>query len=255
MRGVTFARIKPYVPRKKFKTLRARKAQAGLSSLGAPKCKTTVNIDNVAESFPTRTFTFKDLCIIPKSDTNVQNARNGQSAQIMGFRHKEWFANLSNLAMHIWCIWAIPKQYNPGDTALVVTDDFYTRHGLADDQDGSWQETLPSYLFDEPINPDKWTVIKRKKIVLGPGVAAAAGSLLPNKDCQKTINTWIPLNRKFTYGSAGDSEQTTLPLQPPVYYISFCCPPFQPTGTPTPNLVLRERHVITYFRDGESGMK
>jgi len=249
--------------RKKFKSLRARKREAGLTTIAGPRCKTFVPMDDTRASAAVRTFRHKNLCQIPHNGANAQNARNGQEAHIVGFRHRQTWENISGEIMKLHQYWVIPKIHKHAYATSDLTDDFYTRHGLPDDNDGDWGYQLDSYLYDEPVNPLRYTVIKKKKTLLAPSYRLTEAGFTKNTNplgSKPSIieqDFWIPLNRKFTYGSLSDAgEVTTYVEQPSVIYIEFLCPIMQPgTGQQQlNNLVYRDEHVITFFRDGTSGM-
>jgi hypothetical protein len=257
-RGRLSKRARPFVKRLKFKSLRARKNQAGLSRFNAPACKTTVVADDLVQSYDINNFEWTNLCRVPYNGANTQNARSGQECNVIGFRIRETYKNVSTYVIKCHQIMAIPKQWDPLKATADLTDDFYRRHGLAEDNDGSWSSLLGSYLFEEPVNPDKWTVLYRTSFLLSPGQTAIGPpnfNNVPNYDNYKEIDKWVPLRRRFTYGSLSDAGETTAPPnQPPVIYITFAHPVQTFNGVATPNLVTRERHLITYFRDGSSGM-
>jgi len=187
------------------------------------------------------------------------NARCANSCQVVGFKHRMNWKNLSGRVYKVHQYWIIPKQWNPLVATADLQKDFYTRHGLPDDQDGSWLYDQSAYLFDEPCNPERYTVIKQNKFLLGPGNGTANlnfwnPNLAPRSYVEQDF--WIPLNRKFTYGSLSDpGELSTHVQQPPVIYVSFVVEPSTIGGTQAATDIQREAHLITFFRDGESGMR
>lgn len=251
----TISRRRP----KRFKSVRARKNEAGLSRFQGPRCKTVARLDQPVTSFTTRSFQWTNLCAVAYDGTNKQNKRSGPECEIIGTRHVMNWQNLSSAPVKIYNYWIVPKQWKPETSTADLVDDFYTRHGLDEDTDGSWASDLATYLYDEPVNPDKYTVVKTAHFTLAPGNYADGapfwklGGTMTN---YKKHKMWIPLNRKFTYGSVADAGETTLnPLQPPLLHVCFGIFPMTTDGVEASNLVLRESHVITFFRDGTSGMK
>lgn len=198
------------------------------------------------------------MCTIPYSSTNVHNARCGQEAHVIGFMHRTNWQNTGyNGPVRVYEFWIVPKQYSSESsfTDAQLQDDFFTRHGLALDKDGSWTDNLPSILYDEPVNSDKFLVLKKKTFLLGTCNMASATQNTGSITAYRQHKTFIKLNRKFTYGDiTADGETSSVCLQPPVFYINFVIPQMQATGTPSPGLINREAHIVTYFRDGESGM-
>jgi len=154
-----------------------------------------------------------------------------------------------------------------------LQNDFYTIHGEARDTDVNWTSTRPSYLYDEPVNSNKFTVLKKKVMTLAP--YSSTGGTNGSIQYYGRLNTYVQnkmfvkLNRKFTYGTApyeeplgelsvekGDADETgDEPIQAPVFWISFVVPIMQAVNTaPANNCVFRESHVITFFRDEGSGL-
>jgi len=220
-------------------------------------------MDDPRSSVAIRTFRHKNLCQIPHDGTNKQNARMGTEAHIVGFRHRMNWENVSGEILKIHQYWIIPKIHKHAYATSDLTDDFYTRHGLDTDTDGDWGYQLDSYLYDEPVNPLRYTVVMKKKTILAPSYRLTEAGFtknpapLPKKSCFVEQDFWIPLNRKFTYGTIEDAgEVSTYVEQPSLIYVEFVVPLMQ-VGTGQQqlnNLVFREEHVITYFRDGTSGM-
>jgi len=196
------------------------------------------------------------MTTIPYSTTNVLNARCGQDAHIVGFMHKSNYRNNTNGALKVYEMWIIPLQWNSnnyGDANL--QNDLFTRHGLSLDTDGTWSNDLASILYDEPINSAKFCVLKKRSFTLAPRLATGLLDNGGNLRNFKMNNIWIKVGRKYTYGTSTDSgEVADTSIQPPVFYISWTNGILEAPGTaPETNAVTRELHVVTYFRDGESG--
>jgi len=242
--------------RKKARLTSAR-SLTGLKYLGKPDSKNVVQVDQSA-TVSTRVFSATDMCAIPYSATNVVNARCGQDAHISGFMHRATFQNYMVYPIKIWEMWVVPKFYTEdGLTPSQLQADFFTRHGLPADKDASWTDTTASILYDEPINSSKFAVLKKRSFVLGSGPSSAA-QVTANTGSMKNFKMeklWIPLNRKYTYGSLIDGETEIRTLQAPVYYITWAAGILDDNATaPTASAFKRQIHSVTYFRDGESGM-
>lgn len=198
------------------------------------------------------------MCAIPQAAVTVaQNARCGLDAFISGFFVKSNWKNNTALPIKVYNFWVVPLVYKEnGLTDAELQADFYTRHGLTADNDGSWVATNGSIFFDEPINPQKFAVLKQAHFILGGSGLANATNGHGQYPTYKRQKFWIPLNRRYTYGNfEQDGEVSERTIQAPVYYISFCVGLLEPDGTGVGvQQVQRETHHITYFRDGESGM-
>jgi len=234
------------------------KRAAGLKAFGPPNSKQTLRLDQSNQSIPSRTWGAVNLCSIPHNLNNVQNARSGQEAHITGFLHKTNWMNITQSIVAVWEYWVVPRNYDAATVSdATLQDDFHSRHGFESDRDGTWAANLPFLLYDEPVNPEKYLVLKKRRFKLGPsslgttGPRSNAGSL----PCYREFKDFIKLNRKFTYGVQTDTESVTLPIQAPVFYINFCVEVMTEGGQlPVPGTCLREAHIITYFRDGDSGL-
>jgi hypothetical protein len=224
-------------------------------------------IDKPSDNWASRTWGAVDLCKIPFSEKNTHNARCGEEAHITGFHHATNFYNLLNVPVKVYEYWVIPLNYRSGlmgDSDL--QDDFYTIHGEERDTDVGWTNDRPSYLYDEPINSNKYSVLKKKVTNLAP---AGSGGFFNKTNTYVSSKRFIKLNRKFTYGTAeyegtvgdgltatfGDTGEGFFPEQPSVFYISFAIPVMEGVNSPPiDECVRREMHVITYFRDTSSGL-
>lgn len=232
---------------------------SGLSSFKAPACKQTTRLDQQASVVQSRTWGAVNLCSVPFASANVQNARCGQEASVVGVMSKiNWF-NRSQYIMQIYEYWIVPKNYDPQTVSdATLQDDFFTRHGQPADRDGSWAPNLASILYDEPVNPEKYHVLKKRKTTLGPSAwpTTGLGANMGSAPCYKEYKEFIKIGRKYTYGTTVDSETIEPPIQAPVFYVNFWIPIMTENGSvPTTGTELtREAHIVTYFRDGESGM-
>ena len=184
------------------------------------------------------------------------NARAGTEAHVLGFMCKRTYRNLTIAPLHIYEYWIVPRNYDAATwNDAQLQDDFHTRHGLAEDKDGSWVNNLSPILYNEPVNSEKYLVLKKKRTLLagqGQGSRFDIDFLWGKSSCVE-LSDFIRLDRKYTYGSFNDSEPQDLPIQPPVYYIFFAANTFG--RTETVGSFRREHHVVTYFRDAASGMK
>jgi len=236
---------------------KARRA-AGLKAFGPPNSKQSMRLDQDVTSIATRTWGAVNLCSIPHNVNNVQNARCGQEAHITGFLHKVNWSNNSNFIQCVYEYWVVPLNYDPATVSdATLQDDFHSRHGFEADRDGTWANNLNYLLYDEPVNPEKFLVLKKRRFLLGPSASSvtSGGSNLGSRPCYREFKDFIKLNRKFTYGVQTDTELTTVPIQAPVFYINFVIQTMTGNGTaPVPAQLQREAHIITYFRDGESGL-
>jgi len=236
---------------------KARLRKTGLSTFGKLHSKQHVVLDRDAELWQTRQWSATNLGSIPKQTEagGVMNKRIGNEVSIGGYLFKVNFKNTGDRLQKIYEYWVIPHNY----TAETVSDaslqkSFFTMHGQSTDNDRDWATNLTSMLYDEPINPDKYTVIKKRVTNLGPGNTTTNMNPFGLRNWVN-YSTYIPVNRKYTYGAEiADAESATLPIQAPVFYISFAVEQFS-LGTATPQASFtREMHVVTFFRDGESGL-
>jgi len=237
-----------------YKSL-ARRA-AGLKAFGPPNSKQTLRLDQEATPIATRTWGAVNLCTIPHNVNNVQNARVGQEAHISGFLHKVNWANTSGSIQCVYEYWLVPRNYDPATVSdATLQDDFHSRHGFEADRDGSWANNLNYLLYDEPINPEKFLVLKKRRFMLAPQSMVNIAGNMGGMPSYREFKNFIKLNRKFTYGVQTDTESVSIPIQAPVFYINFVIPVMSGTGaTPVSNQLLREAHIVTFFRDGESGL-
>jgi len=236
--------------------LTSARSLTGLRTLGKPQSKNVLQVDQSA-TVGTRVWSSTDLCAIPYSATNVVNARCGQDAHISGFMHRAIFVNNLNTPMKIYELWLVPKFYTEdGLTPAQLQADMYSRHGLATDKDASWTDTTASILYDEPINSSKFALLKKRTFILGSsGVSSTSQTNTGSAKCYKQEKLWIPLNRKYTYGSLADGETEIRSLQAPVFYVTWACGVSEDNGAVSVGSALkRQIHSVTYFRDGESGM-
>lgn len=240
--------------RKKRSWRKKALSMTGTRSTRRPGSKMLLSLDREAESVSTRTWGSTNLCQIPYSVSNTLNTRSGNDCRISGFLHKVGMRNNTNLWLKYYEYWIIPRQWNSETyTDADLQNDFLVVHGAATDQDRTWTATLASIIYDEPINGKKFTVLKKKVTTLPPAAATAtnAGSLR----MLRTYKTWIPVNRTYNYGSFGEGETSNTPLEPPIFYINFVVDQLSATATPIQaSAITRELHIVTYFRDGESGM-
>jgi len=236
-----------------------------MSSRAPPHCKQFKQLEQSAVTIQDRTWGAVNLCKVPALSTpavDVNSGRVGTEARIMGFFMINTWMNKTNSLIKVYQYWITPRNYDPEVTTdTFLQDDFYTRHGLGFDDDGPWLPNLGSYLYDDPVNSKKFLVLKKKTFMLAPGAGVSGAAARPqmNKiDGFKSQKMFIKLDRKFTYGmggEGGDGETPNLPIQPPVYWVTFHVAMSEPFGTdPGSSGVTRESHIVTYFRDGESGM-
>jgi len=232
------------------------KRAAGLSTFGPPNSKQTMRLDQAQTDIATRTWGAVNLCSIPHNVNNVQNARTGQEAHVSGFLHKVNWANIGNQIQCVYEYWIVPRNYDPATVSdATLQDDFHTRHGFEQDRDGSWAPNLNYLLYDEPVNPEKYLVLKKRRFLLAPTSSASVGGNMGSTPSYREFKNFIKLNRKFTYGVQTDTESVSLPIQAPVFYINFVIPVMTTTGAnPQSGQILREAHIITFFRDGDSGL-
>jgi hypothetical protein len=241
----------------------------GMSVNTPPHAKQVMQLDQDAVTVNDRTFGAVNLCKVPFAFAPAQNdiGRVGREANILGFWHINTWLNKTNNLIKVYQYWITPRQYDSetfSDADLV--DDFYTRHALGGgDADGTWLDVMPSYLYDDPVNSAKFVVLKKKTFMLAPGLGVAGAAARPamnNLDGYHKQRFFVKLNRKYTYGStsseggAGDGEDGDNPIQPPVFWITFhvtVSEPFLTSAGSSP--LTRESHIVTYFRDGESGAK
>lgn len=245
--------------RRKPVVRKAALKKAGLSKYIVPMCKQTERLSQQRVGIATRVWGAVNLCRIPQSASNVQNARCGNDANIIGVHHVTNWANRCGCAVKVYEFWIIPKNYDhlDVDQDAALQQDFFTKHGQPSDNDADWLPNVASLLYDEPINKQKFEVLKKNVFILG---AVSGGTFLQVTDnsLQQKANFklqkfWIPIKRKFTFGSAVDGEDPVTPVQAPVFYINWAVELMGADATvSTPNALWRESHIITYFRDGES---
>lgn len=172
--------------------------------------------------------------------------------------HRASYLNQTSTPVKVYQLWVVPKFYTEdGLTDTQLQADLFTRHGLSTDKDASWANNSASILYDEPINSSKFALLKKKTFVLGTNTMApqAPNTNSGTRSAYYQEKMWIPLNRKYTYGSLADGETEIRTLQPPVYWISWCAGLIDDQNTlPAAGTIKRQLHVATYFRDGESGM-
>lgn len=251
----------------------APRLKAGLSKFEGTTSKNVTILDRPTEAITSRTWSAVNLCSIPFDAANTHNARSGELAHITGFHHAVNFLNQRDVPVKVYQYWIIPNQYREDMTDADLQNDFYTIHGEKRDTDVNWTNNRPSYLYDEPVNSNKFTVLKKKVITLAPFALTGGGNSgkgeWPGMKTYHTSKTFIRLNRKFTYGTApyeeqlgevsvmkGDADETgDSPIQAPVFWIMFAVPIMEVTGaTIIPNCIRRESHIITFFRDEASGL-
>lgn len=164
------------------------------------------------------------------------------------------YRNNTSAFLRLYEYWIIPKQYDSQTISdALLQRDWFTAHGIATDKDRAWAATYPSQYYDEPINPEKYTVVKKKVTNFSPGLTNSNN--VGKMSQVKTSSFYLPINKKYSYGATVDGD-TTNPLQAPVFYVSYVIDYLTPTGTvQTPAALTRDMHFITFFRDGESGMK
>lgn len=240
-------------------SIKRRLKKTGISSFGRPESKQVMTLDQDVVSIGTRTWGAVNLMQISQIAAGAipqMNTRIGREVSVAGILHKVTWRNNTDKVLKVYEYWVIPLQYN-SDTVndAALQDDFFSVHGGVNDNDRTWLPTLPSMIFDEPVNPNKYTVLKKRVTKLGPGSAVGTTGNYGNLSSLKYHKTYIPINRKYTYGHAQDSESALNTLQPPVFYITFIIDQMTPNGTTvTAAAVSREAHIVTYFRDGESGL-
>jgi len=236
---------------------KARLRKTGLSTFGKLHSKQHVVLDRDAELWQTRQWSATSLGSIPKQTEpgGVMNKRIGNEVSIGGYLFKVNFKNNDSRVHRIYEYWVIPHNYSPENlTDAELQKNFFVMHGQATDNDRNWTNNLTTMLYDEPINPDKFTVLKKRVTMLGPGNVTT--NMNP-AGLRNWVNysTYIPINRKYTYGAeVADTESALQPIQPPVVYISFCVTQMELASAPVIAALQREMHVVTFFRDGESGM-
>lgn len=233
---------------------KSARSLAGLPNFGPLRPKMTLRVDQPNTVIVDRVWGAVNLCKTPYSATNEYNTRNGSEALIVGFMQNISWRNITTAIQHVYEYWIVPVNGGISLTDANLQDDLYTRHGTALDQDGSWSTILPAILYDEPINSEKWRVLKKRKTILGPLTGGVTDRQATNLPSFKQMKTWVPLRRKYTYGqSANDGEDPEEPLQGSVYWINFVVTQHS-NGSSAAGAVERTVHMVTYFRDGNSGM-
>nr|WAQ80618.1 MAG: putative capsid protein [Circoviridae sp.] len=242
---------------KKKSTMKSRLRLSGMTSFGRPEAKQVLTLDQEVTNLSTRTWGAVNLMQVPITAAGGNmNSRAGREAHVSGILHKVTWRNLTETLLKVYEFWIIPLQYDSttiNDAAL--QDDFFTVHGQANDNDRAWTAVLASQLYDEPINSNKFIVVKKRVTKLAPSTGSAV-SAYGTLSCMKSFKSYIPINRKYTYGHVGDGESAVNTLQPPVFYITFTIDQLTASSTAVRAAACqREIHMVTYFRDGESGMK
>jgi len=245
----------------KKRSRRTRLAKTGVRSFGPPDAKNVSILEQAAVGINTRTWGATNMMRIPWSTTNNNNARCSNQAHVSGMLHVMTIRNLLAVPIRYYEYWVIPKIYNPLTISdALLQDDFYTAHGFVIDKDRVWTPLLPSYLYNEPVNPDKYTVLKKRITNLAPRTGSSGSYPMGLDKSERHFKTYIPVGRKYNYGSQVTSGvindgEPDIPIEPPIFYISFCIDTITATNTAvTTNAVFRELHMVTFFRDGESGM-
>nr|WAQ80596.1 MAG: putative capsid protein [Circoviridae sp.] len=232
--------------------LQIARLAAGIGAFGKPACKQIIALDREAEAVNTRTLSAVNLCQIQRSAGNTNNERAGTEVHITGFLCKCGFRNITDRVVILYEYWLVPVAYFPGFDD--ISTNMFTKHGMVDDMDNNWVATAPSMMFDEPINPNAFKVLKKRKTLLSPGTSFTNTFPQDKGKSSAYYTNFIRLDRKFTYGSIEDGEDERETLQAPVYYVTWCNFEMEPTGSNPANALARELHLITYFRDGESGL-
>jgi len=240
---------------------KARLTKTGVKSFGPPNAKNVTIFEQQAIGISSRTWGAVNLMRIPLSLSNGNNTRCSNQAHVSGVFHNMTIRNLLAVPVKYYEYWIIPKVYDSqtiSDTLL--QKDWFTVHGLVVDRDRNWRADEGSLIYNEPINPDRFIVLKKRVTMLAPRTGSSGSYPMGNLKNEVTRKNYIPINRKYNYGSpntviANNDGEPDIPIEAPVFYINYAIDTLtaQPTSI-TNNALLREMHIVTFFRDGESGM-
>jgi len=242
---------------KRVRRARARvkaRRQAGLTKIGRPSKRFNI-IDQANSTINDLTWSATDLCTLPiTSDPQVINARSSRWATITGWRHKCVWENLSDEHVAVYQVWFVPKQYEQAMSDAKLQREFFNKDGLSPtDEDDNWASTLSYMFMDRQINSQKFSVVMKKKTILGPRRDDAVSKAASNYPALKIEQMWIPCKRKFTYEAvAEDGVGTDRSEQPTIFYVNWVVRVGQNTGGTPQATVKRNLQVITFFRDGGS---
>lgn len=222
--------------------LRQRKRrQIGFRHRKPPKTAVILNSD--ATDLDSRTLYEETLTAIPQG--TGQNERETDIANISGWVvHFNW-KNKGDVPIKVTMAIVSPKYFNQGIQATEA--EWFRQWGGAREQDFSSSKSALQ-LMSTPINPDKWIILHRWDLQLGPRRDSTNNKDIIFKPTETSFRKYIPLKRQLRYDD--NPSPTTAVEAHPVYLVYWLDETFSPAGTvPQSNKVVVERRIIAYFRD------
>jgi len=234
---------------------RARARAKAKRTIGLSKIALNTKRREILNTEPTAlgdlTWRAIDLCKIPLSaGTGIEpnDHRNRRVVHISGFSHLHYIRNNAAEPVTVFMAWISPKQYTPGITDTDLQHEWYKQHGLPQDETKDW--TSADYYSQSywPINSEKYTVIMRKYVHLGPVEGANSDRTVTQKASNKMLKIWVPLKRKFAYEMGVLNQDRA--EQAPVFWVMWAVRMNQVrNGNPIPATINMTDRIVTYFHD------
>jgi hypothetical protein len=209
--------------------------------VGSSSTKKNTTFDTCAITRGTRTLIVEAVVNIPKSNTdNEIDQRQRQIVNLRGFKHCLMLENLS--ADPVLANWAVIIPKDKTEFALTATNRFFRGTGNARGLD--FGNDLCSNDFRcRPINTDKFTVLRHKRFVLGPGGANTIG-WSNQRQSYRTNDYYMKINRQFRFSQGEDVPEQQL------FIVHWYDVWGAPSGSPVaPGVVRESSRVISYFKE------
>lgn len=211
--------------------------------IGTSDAKTWETHNVVATTGNTRELYSYSLIRIPEG--TMETNRERQIINCSGIKIcTEWQNNKASSTLDtVYINMAVisPKEAVCGDLDLTVQF-FGAQGGVANDRTRDFDTTLTSNEFRcLPINTDKWVVLKRKTIRLGPSFANC-----PNDSYTANVDWYIKINRQLQFAANPEVQEAINPI----YFVWWADEVFEPAGNlGQANSIRYGVRSIVYWRD------
>ena len=223
---------------------RAKRARFSASNIGEPvgsatakQCRTGQRDHQVIS---TRTLYNEGLFDIGRGDERYQRERD--IINVRGVKICMEFSNRSTNPMYFH--WAIihPKDGKSG----IGAPDFFRNQANGGQRGAAFANSLSAEQFHcLPINTDIYTIIRHRKMVLGPAVGSTVFSARNTKN-YGNVSEYIPIKRQVRYVGPGAANPASGQL-----WLVFWCDRFGEAkdSVPIPNEMFIGHHSLVYFHE------
>lgn len=215
-----------------------RRSRIG-EKIGTSTCKTQILSNPPAvDAFDSRVqYTEPLILISPGQDLNQ---RTRQVVNFRGWKFDFELTNNTSMPMYLNIAVLSPKSGASG----VSTPDFFRSQG--NDRAVNFSNALNSIEFSKlPVNADRYTVLKHKRMFITPGLADETATLTRNGNNYRKFRWYIKLKRQIRFDASQNIPESGQ------CYLVFWCDLFGAPAEdqPVSNALSFRSRIVQYFRD------